>query len=127
MANHSPNDKNFQERLKDALQRNDLETNNDKVIKKQDDDANVSSGLAQGMRLGMEFMSGTIAGFLLGWALDKHFDTTPWFLLTGIVLGFCAGILNVYRFINGMDDGIGINRQSDLTKAVKDNIPEHRK
>lgn len=127
MTNQPDQQNDFDKRLNTALERNNLHRQGEKVVEKQDDDADVSSGLAQGMRLGMEFMSGTIVGFLLGWAIDTQFDTSPWFLLIGIFLGFCAGILNIYRFISGIDEGIGINRQSDLTKAAKDNIPEHRK
>lgn len=127
MANHPQQDVNFKKRLQEALHRNNLHEKDGQVVEKQDDDGSVSSGLAQGMRMGMEFMSGTIAGFLLGWAIDTQFDTSPWFLLLGILLGFCAGILNIYRFIKGFDEGIALNRQSDLTKSPKDNIPERRK
>lgn len=127
MANQTPENKSFQNRLAEALKRNNLEADGKQVVETPDDDQDVSSGLAQGMRMGLEFMSGTVVGFLLGWGLDTHFDTTPLFLLIGILLGFCAGILNIYRFINGIDEGIGINRQNVLTKGPKDNIPEHRK
>lgn len=127
MANQTPENKSFQNRLAEALKRNNLEADGKQVVETSDDDQDVSSGLAQGMRMGLEFMSGTVVGFLLGWGLDTHFDTTPLFLLIGILLGFCAGILNIYRFINGIDEGIGINRQNVLTKGPKDNIPEHRK
>lgn len=60
-----------------------------------------NNGLRQGMqiafRLGTELTVATLIGGLLGYSLDKFFDSRPWGLAIGVVLGGAAGCLNVYR------------------------------
>ena len=42
----------------------------------------------------------SVASFLgLGWLLDNYFETSPWLLITGILLGSVAGF---YQFIRIM-------------------------
>lgn len=109
---------NFDQRLNKALDHNELDLKDGKVVEAKKDDTNAEnmSGLAFGMRIGLEFASGTLVGFLLGWGIDTYFETTPWFLLIFTLLGFCAGMLNIYRVVNNIDEGIGINRQADKRK-----------
>ena len=111
----------FEKRLNEALKRNHLDLTGDKPIEIADESedtgmAEASSGLAYGMRIGVEFIAGTVVGLLIGWGLDSWLGTTPWFLLLFVILGFAAGVMNVYRVINNLDEGIGINRQNHLTK-----------
>lgn len=121
-------DETFNQRLNDALKRNDIDLTGDKPIGTdqggESDFGVASAGLAQGMRLGLEFMSGTVVGLLIGYGLDRYFETTPWFLLIFTILGFAAGILNVYRDINQIEEGIGINKRKTLTKADKKPIQQ---
>ena|GEM_PF-367513 len=60
-----------------------------------------NNGLRQGMqiafRLGTELTVATLIGALLGHGFDKFFDTRPWGLAVGVILGGAAGCLNVYR------------------------------
>ncbi len=112
----------FEQRLHEALKRNhlDLDEKTDKPVPHAEEAdpgmAEASAGLAYGMRIGVEFISGTVVGLLIGWGLDAWLGTTPWFLLLFVILGFGAGVMNVYRVINNLDEGIGINRQNRLTK-----------
>lgn len=57
------------------------------------------SGAAWGraMRASTDLLAGLIVGVGLGIGLDRWLDTTPWFLLAGIAVGFGAGLRNVYR------------------------------
>ena len=48
-------------------------------------------------RLGTELTVATLVGALLGYGLDRFFDTQPWGLAAGVILGGAAGCLNVYR------------------------------
>lgn len=116
----STDKENFDDRLEKALERNDLDLQGGKVVNAPVDDSNAESmsGLAFGMRIGLEFMSGTVVGFLMGWGLDTYFNATPWFLLIFTLLGFCAGMLNVYRSVNNIDEGIGINRQRNKQNSL---------
>lgn len=51
---------------------------------------------------GMAYAAGitlfaSVAGFTgIGWLVDKWFQTAPWFLVLGIVLGSAAGL---YQFV----------------------------
>lgn len=56
-----------------------------------------ASGLGQALRLSAEFISGVIAGGLLGWLIDRLLGTSPWGLLVCMLLGFGAGMLNMLR------------------------------
>jgi len=40
-----------------------------------------------------------VAGFLLGYGVDKLLDTQPIFLLSFGLLGFIGGILKVYKIL----------------------------
>lgn len=56
-----------------------------------------NSGLAKAFRLSAEFVSGPIAGGLIGWGVDSVIHTKPWGLIVFLMLGFLAGIYNVMR------------------------------
>ena len=43
-------------------------------------------------RVGYEFLAHVIAGGLIGYALDKVFDTMPWGIMFMIIMGFVSGI-----------------------------------
>jgi len=54
-------------------------------------------GYAQAMKLSSEFISAIVVGAVLGWLFDHFVGTTPWGLIVLLLLGFCAGVLNVLR------------------------------
>ena len=54
-------------------------------------------GLSVAFRLGTELTVAIMIGAVMGYALDHYFETEPWFLAFGVVLGGAAGCLNVYR------------------------------
>jgi ATP synthase protein I len=56
-----------------------------------------SSALGQGFKIAVELVVGVVAGSFIGWALDRQFGTVPLFLIVFLILGFCAGMLNVIR------------------------------
>ncbi|NWG91415.1 MAG: AtpZ/AtpI family protein [Parvularculaceae bacterium] len=53
--------------------------------------------LGRAFRVGSELLAGLLVGALLGAGADALFDTKPWLLLVGILMGFAAGVLNVAR------------------------------
>lgn len=55
------------------------------------------TGFGKAMRLSADFIAGVVVGAGLGWALDKWLGTTPWGMIVLLLLGFCAGVLNVMR------------------------------
>ncbi|MBD0416080.1 AtpZ/AtpI family protein [Oryzicola mucosus] len=56
-----------------------------------------SSGYGQAMKLSSEFIAGIVIGAGLGWFIDRFAGTSPWGLIVFLLLGFCAGVLNVLR------------------------------
>lgn len=52
---------------------------------------------------GSMFTSMIVAGFLVGYAFDQLFDTTPIFLLCCGVMGFIGGIMKVHKLLEKMD------------------------
>lgn len=56
-----------------------------------------AAGFANALRLSSEFIAGVVVGAGLGWFVDRAFGTSPWGLIVFLLLGFCAGVLNVLR------------------------------
>lgn len=54
-------------------------------------------GYAQAMKLSSEFISAIIVGAVLGFLFDRFVGTAPWGMIVLLLLGFCAGVLNVLR------------------------------
>lgn len=62
----------------------------------------VPSGIGIGFRIGTELVAGLILGVGIGLFLDKWLDSAPWFMVLFFFLGSAAGMLNVYRTVNGL-------------------------
>jgi ATP synthase protein I len=60
-------------------------------------------GLSFAYRISSELIGASVVGVLLGLLLDKIFDTKPFMLITLIILGFMAGLLNIYRLISRIE------------------------
>ncbi|MBD8553317.1 AtpZ/AtpI family protein [Rhizobium sp. CFBP 8762] len=54
-------------------------------------------GYAVAMRLSSEFVAAIIVGAFLGYLLDYFAGTGPWGMIVLLLIGFCAGVLNVMR------------------------------
>jgi ATP synthase protein I len=46
--------------------------------------------------VGLSFVIALMLGTVVGWWLDKKFGWAPYGVLTGIVLGFAAGVRSMY-------------------------------
>ncbi|HUI31770.1 MAG TPA: AtpZ/AtpI family protein [Candidatus Acidoferrales bacterium] len=53
--------------------------------------------LAPFMGLGTELAASVAGMLLIGFFLDKHFNTYPWLLLTGAAAGLIGGFFNFIR------------------------------
>ena len=58
-------------------------------------------GTSKGFRLAIEFAVPVLVGTGFGLWLDRRLETLPWFTLIFILLGFGAGIMNVFRLAGG--------------------------
>lgn len=71
-------------------------------------------GLAS--RVAVELVSALAVGVGLGWLIDYWLGTGPWGMVVMFFVGAAAGMLNVYRAV----EGLGLGRWS------KDQAPEDR-
>lgn len=55
------------------------------------------AGMAQAFRFATELIVGLGVGWFIGSSLDGMFDTAPWLMITFLLLGFVASMLNVIR------------------------------
>lgn len=60
------------------------------------------AGMAQAVKLSSEFIAGVVVGAALGWGIDQLAGTSPFGLIVFLLLGFCAGVLNVLRTIGAV-------------------------
>ncbi len=56
-----------------------------------------SRAMGQAFRLSAEFVAGVAAGGIVGWIVDYLLGSSPWGLIVCLILGFCAGMLNLMR------------------------------
>ena len=56
-----------------------------------------NSAMGYALRVGIELVAGLVVGSLIGWVLDQWFGTTPAMLILFFFLGAGAGIRNVFR------------------------------
>lgn len=76
--------------------------------------------LAQALRLSTELIAGVAVGGFIGWALDRFFGTAPVLLVGFLILGAAAGILNVIRSAQAMQDAAGPLPGKDLPRSADD-------
>ena len=89
-------DNNFKTRLRIAK----------KEILKKNLNEKEKRGLFMGsaFRLGTELVAAVVVGTIIGFILDNWFDTKPWLIIIFFFLGAIAGILNVIRAANRMQN-----------------------
>lgn len=69
-----------------------------------------NSAFGAAFRIGVELLAAMIVGVGGGLLLDRWLGTAPWGLIGMFFLGAGAGVLNVYRAINGLGLGAGYGR-----------------
>ena len=74
-------------------------------------------GLA--FRVAVELVSALAVGVGLGWLIDRWLGTSPWAMVVMFFLGAAAGMLNVYRAV----EGLGFGRWSK-DQGLKDRTKE---
>ena len=86
----------FKTRLKIAKSR--LEKNS------LSDNEKRGSFMGNAFKLGTELVAAVAVGTIIGFILDNWFDTKPWLIIIFFFLGTAAGILNVIRTANRMQE-----------------------
>lgn len=54
-------------------------------------------GMAEALKLSSEFISAIVVGAALGYVFDRFVGVSPWGMIFFLLIGFCAGVLNVLR------------------------------
>ena len=72
--------------------------------KKNDGKNSSLKGLSFAYRISSELLAALIVSVILGLLIDKYFDSRPIGLISLIILGFFAGILNIYRLIRRIEN-----------------------
>ena len=62
------------------------------------------SFMGSAFKLGTELVSAVLVGTIIGFILDTWFGTKPWLIIVFFFLGSAAGILNVIKAANKMQD-----------------------
>ena len=70
-------------------------------------------GYAMAVKLSSEFIAAIIVGALLGYLFDRFVGTAPWGMIVLLLLGFCAGILNILRSAGMVSTPHPIDRDTD--------------
>ena len=63
-----------------------------------------STFMGSAFKLGTELISAVAVGTIIGFILDNWFDTKPWLIILFFFLGSIAGILNVIKAANRMQE-----------------------
>lgn len=82
-----------------------------------------NAGMAAALRLSTDFVAAVLVGAALGYGLDWMAGTAPWGMIILLILGFCAGVLNVLRSAGRIADphaGRMPTRPADLPRDLKD-------
>jgi len=78
-----------------------------------------NSALGLAFRVSVELVTAVAVGFAIGWGIDQLLGTSPWLMAVFIVLGFVAGVMNVYRMAAGMHNAMGYNEKNDASETDK--------
>jgi ATP synthase protein I len=71
------------------------------------EDGESRTALALGLRIGLELLVAVFVGVALGWAFDRWLGTAPWGLIVFLLLGFAAGVTNVFRIALRIERAVG--------------------
>jgi ATP synthase protein I len=71
-------------------------------------------------RIGVELVAALVVSVGLGWLLDRWLGTRPWLMVAFFFIGSAAGMLNVYRVVNGMGLAAGYKRPDGVKRDESD-------
>ena len=88
----------MKKKLKDFNKRLENLKKLDSKIKKQEKNKSFKD-FGGFLKLGVELISAIIVGLVIGLFLDNYFQSIPIFFIIFVILGFAAGIMNVFRSV----------------------------
>ena len=88
--------------------------------KSNDSAAKPGSGLGLAFRVTADIVAALAVGIVIGVLLDKWLGTAPWFLIVFFIFGGAAGVLNVYRTMEGYGYAAGYRKTETPPKGDAD-------
>lgn len=82
------------------------------------------SGAGLGFRVATDIVAALVVGVLIGLALDEALGTKPWMMIVFFIFGAAAGVLNVFRTMEGYGYAAGYKRQKSEEADRPDNNGE---
>ncbi len=79
-----------------------------------------SRAYGNAFRLSSEFISAILVGTAIGYGIDWLAGTLPWAMITFLLLGFVAGVMNVLRAAGEMTGPVGLGRSNPQGGAEKE-------
>jgi len=68
-----------------------------------------SREMSLGIRAFMEMLGVILGSGIMGWVLDKYFETAPTILIIFVILGIGAAFFNLYKLSKNLGTAIGSN------------------
>jgi len=53
--------------------------------------------------LGITLVVSTLVGFVIGYYLDRWFNTSPWFTIVFLLFGIVSGFIQIFRSLPKLD------------------------
>lgn len=97
----SPNDRPIDEAALDR-RLGDLRAQREAAEARAKASRTAGTAMGLGFRIGIELVVGVAVGTGGGWALDRWLGTAPWLMIAGLIVGFAAGLRNVFRSAESM-------------------------
>jgi len=79
-----------------------------------------STALGLGFRIGVELVVAVGVCAAIGWAIDRQFGSAPWGMIAGFVLGFGAGLRNLFRTAQRYGERWDAAEAADRAAATKE-------
>ncbi len=83
--------------------------------------AKVQSGLSEepgpaepvkASQTGYELVGTIIICVVIGYLMDKYLHTKPWGIIGMLLIGFVAGMMNIWRALGGYDQSVGMKKKN---------------
>ncbi len=88
----------------DALEKRLAAAESREDVRKKPSHKPVDAGTRMGQRVLAELIGGMLGGAVIGWAIDKLADTSPWGLLVMLFMGTAVAFRNIIRMANARPD-----------------------
>jgi ATP synthase protein I len=82
----------------------------------KDSDKNWMSDFGPFLTLGLQLAISVVVFFFLGRWLDGVFDTSPWLMIAGLVLGTAGGFVNFFR--TALSIGRKVDQETEEEKRL---------